>query len=141
VTCFPWTVDPREDMDAWRAQAAGALTIKLPALKLAFAGAGPSQLGLSAELTERDLPADRFGTLARTEVPLPAGTWQVRTRSDDGIRVWVDDELLIDDWTWHGPTAHDARFEVAAGGALVRVRVEHFELDGYALLEVELAPR
>lgn len=141
VTCFPWTVDPREDVDAWREQAAGAEPVTLPALELPYAGGGPSQLDLSPALSERELAPDRFGTLARCEVELPAGEWELRTRSDDGIRVWVDEELLIDDWTWHGPTPHDARFTVPAGGAQVSLRVEHFELDGFALLEVELVPR
>ncbi|MEM6313617.1 MAG: PA14 domain-containing protein, partial [Planctomycetota bacterium] len=34
---------------------------------------------------------------------LEAGSYQFRTRSDDGIRVWVDGDLVIDEWSNHGP--------------------------------------
>ena len=60
------------------------------------------------ELASLGLAPDRFGTLARTKVLLPAGRWTIETTSDDGLRVFVDDDLLIDDWTWHAPKRIDA---------------------------------
>jgi predicted ATPase len=35
---------------------------------------------------------------------LPAGTWRLRTVSDDGVRVRVDGKEVLKNWTWHGPT-------------------------------------
>jgi hypothetical protein len=84
-------------------------------------------------------PTDRFGTLARTRITFPAGTWRIRTLSDDGIRVWIDDELVIDDWTWHPPKEHTYEFTVDAERE-VPIRVEHFELDGYAVLTLAFEP-
>jgi hypothetical protein len=57
------------------------------------------------------------------------------TLSDDGTRLWIDGRLLIDNWTFHGPTEdfgtvpltagrfHDIRMEMfqGGGGALVRL--------------------
>jgi hypothetical protein len=57
--------------------------------------------------------------------------------SDDGIRVWLDDRLVIDDWTWHGPTAHDYEFTIDEAKS-IDIRIEHFELDGYALLTLDV---
>jgi hypothetical protein len=45
---------------------------------------------------------------------------------------------VIDDWTWHGPTPHDVDLDLAAGSH--PIRVEHFELDGYAALRCSVEP-
>jgi parallel beta-helix repeat protein len=132
VRFFRWTRDPREDAGAWKALLAGEPTERrtLPALDFRWQGGKVSDA----------VGADRFGTLATTEIALPAGKWTLRTVSDDGIRVWVDDRLVVDDWTHHGPTPHDADLAFAEA-ATHRVRVEHFEIDGWAALSVTLAPR
>jgi parallel beta-helix repeat protein len=138
VTLFPYTGDPREDADAWRRQSRSekAATVELDHLDLPFAGAGPSDLKL--ELGGDRLPRDHFGTIARTSIALGAGTWRVRTLSDDGVRVTVDGNRIIDNWTWHGPTRDEGRFTLDAPRS-VAIVVEHFELDGYAVLSLELS--
>jgi hypothetical protein len=49
---------------------------------------------------------------------------------------------LIANWTWHGPTRDEGVFALdaaqAADPAGVEIIVEHFELDGWAILELEL---
>ncbi len=65
----------------------------------------------------------------------------MRTRSDDGIRLWMDDELVIDDWSWHPPREHRYDFEVTVERQRIEIRVEHFEIDGFAVLEVEFVER
>lgn len=134
VTSFAWTADPREDADAWRAEAGKGVAWTAPRLDLAFGTGGPAAVGAPA-----DVGADRFGTLATTKVTLPAGRWRVRTTSDDGIRVWVDGDLVIDDWTWHAPKRADAEVLIERPQE-VELRVEHFELDGLAVLQVALEP-
>lgn len=133
--------DPREDAAGWRKELeAGAKWFELPTLALAYGNAGPSELAAAPEeVAKAGLPRERFGTLASTEIELPAGAWRIATRSDDGVRVRVDGKLVIDNWTHHAPTLDEARFTLEAA-ARVRIEVEHFELDGYALLELELAP-
>lgn len=138
VTLFPWTVDPREDAEAWRAEAQRGVRLRLPSLTLPFAMGGPSELAAaSAELRAAALPAERFGTLATARLAFPAGRWTIATRSDDGLRVSADGELLIDDWTWHAPKELAAEL-VLDVARVVELRVEHFELDGYALLTLEV---
>lgn len=129
VKHFASPVDPREDVEAWRAAAAAEDLKAKPVedLRLAFGMGGPDGL----EIT------DHFGTVANLNVALPATDWKITTRSDDGIRVWIDEELVIDDWTHHGAKSHEYAFTVETR-KLVRIRVEHFELDGAALLEVQL---
>ena len=130
VRQFRSTVDPREDVDAWRAGAEGVKPRTLPVLSLEYGHSGP-------ELNDGQTASDHFGTIASTTLEFPAGRWKLTSLSDDGIRVWLDDKLVIDDWTWHGPTGHDHEFEVSEARGL-KIKVEHFELDGYAVLSLEL---
>lgn len=68
---------------------------------------------------------------------LPPGDYRIEVTSDDGVRVWLDDALIIDNWTWHVPTLDVA--EVKLGGRH-RLPVEHFEIDGYATLMMRIRP-
>lgn len=130
VRWFNSPCDPREDTDAWRAGVENAKVIHMPQLRASFAGDGP---GVG------DVAADHFGTIATTSIELPAGRWRIRTTSDDGIRVWLNDEPAIDDWTWHAPRQHVHEFRLLEK-TQIDLRVEHFELDGYAVLVVDLEP-
>jgi hypothetical protein len=68
---------------------------------------------------------------------LPAGRWRITTQSDDGVRVLVDGRPVIENWNWHGPTTDEAVFtQPRAGG--VDLTVEHFEIDGFATLRVDI---
>ncbi len=75
--------------------------------------------------------------IARARLPLAKGTWEFGTLSDDGVRVSVDGKPVIENWTWHGPT-RDAGKLVLAADKTVEIVVEHFQIDGYAVLEFSL---
>jgi hypothetical protein len=140
IGVFAYTADPREKLDAWHAESKSAHWFSAPRLKLVYGSAGPSELkDAPKELADAKLPKDHFGTLASTKIRLPAGRWRATTTSDDGVRVWIDDVLMIDDWTWHVPTKGVAMFD-ADGTRDTAIRVEHFELDGYSVLELALEP-
>jgi hypothetical protein len=99
---------------------------------------GPSELGISEKVTAAKFGRDHFGMIARARLPLAKGTWELRTLSDDGVRVSVDDKPVIENWTWHGPTRDSGRLELAADKT-VDIVVEHFQIDGYAVLEFSLS--
>jgi hypothetical protein len=46
---------------------------------------------------------------------------------------------VIEDWTWHAPKRDEGTYEQAADGE-VKIVVEHFEIDGFAVLELEIEP-
>lgn len=83
------------------------------------------------------LPPDRVALAAEGRVDLPRGQYQIRTISDDGVRVWVDDERVIDHWTPHESAVDSA--PLAAGRH--RINVDYFELGGFAELRVEILKR
>ena len=136
VLVFPWTVDPREDLGAWRQEARDAPVRTIEDLRLRYGHGGPSDLGLVAH---GRVGVDRFGTIARTRLRMPAGRWRLTTLSDDGVRVLVDGRVVIENWTWHAPTRDVGVLEVDRDRE-VEIVVEHFELDGYSVLELEIEP-
>jgi beta-glucosidase len=76
--------------------------------------------------------------IARTRLPLSAGTWEFTTLSDDGIRVLVDGKQVIENWAWHGPTRNTGALTLDKDET-TEIVVEHFEIDGYAVLELGIA--
>jgi len=141
ATFFKWPadVDPRQDLVRYRKLAEGptAVSVPLEELSLRYGMRGPSELGLSDGVTAAHFGADHFGMAARTRLPLTQGTWELSTLSDDGVRVTVDGKPVIENWGWHGPTHDSGKLELASD-AIVDILVEHFQIDGYAVLEFTL---
>ncbi len=141
VTYFPWHTDPTEDVAAWRreAQSDAAHTVCMDRLALFHYNTSAPEL----EKVDPDTPAvvrRRFGTSAHTSFPLPAGCWRVAVISDDGVRVRVDDEVVIEDWTSHwSSTRHTAELEIPQPRT-IDVRIEHFQQRGPAALVFDIAP-
>jgi len=82
----------------------------------------------------KGLPGDHFAVLATGDVTLAPGTYTIRTISDKAIRVWVDDSLVIDDWTPHESRVDHA---VLAGGRH-RLRVEYVQVDGWTEFRLDI---
>jgi parallel beta-helix repeat protein len=106
----------------------GAPALRLSAARVAYVWYRPKV---------QSWPQDRAGVVATTEVNLPQGSYAVRTISDDGIRVYVDDSLVIDDWTVHESRVHEA--PLSAGKH--RIRVEYFQVDGWTELQAQIIKR
>ncbi len=83
--------------------------------------------------TER-VRATHFLTVGETTISLPAGTYVAHTISDDGVRLFLDGRILIEDWTEHFVKEDRASFTVATG--LHRFRVEHCQAEGSSWLQV-----
>lgn len=87
----------------------------------------------------KDMPRDKFATLAEGDFEVASGNYQLNVTTDDGARVWIDDQLIIKDaWKYQGPTPYRAELKL---GGKHRIRVEHFEIDGFAMLRVDLQPK
>ena len=50
----------------------------------------------------------------------------------------MDGRPVIENWTWHGPTTDEGVFTQPRAGEVDLV-VEHFEIDGFATLRVDIA--
>jgi nitrous oxidase accessory protein NosD len=80
------------------------------------------------------LPRENFALDAAGSVDLPPGEYTLRTLSDDGVRVWVDGALVIDNWKQH-ETAVD--FASLAGGHH-DLRVQYYQGDGWYELRLDI---
>jgi hypothetical protein len=125
VAAWDSASDPRAAPDAFRAKLLGpdAVTFREAVLDWMF-----------FRPRRAEIPAERFGVLAEGVVDLPQGTYQLATISDDGIRVWVDDQLVIDRWAAHESELATARLD----GGRRRLRVEYYQVSGWTELRVEV---
>jgi hypothetical protein len=77
--------------------------------------------------------ADTFSVRwAGTVVPQFTETYTFYTVSDDGVRLWVNDALVIDNWTNHAPTENTANMALVAGQSY-SIRMEYYENGGGAV--------
>ncbi len=86
------------------------------------------------------LAADGFSVRWSGEVEAPTtGTYLFTTRSDDGVRLRVDGELLVDNWTRHAPTANSGSIGLV-GGERYALTMEYYEETGGATAILEYTP-
>jgi hypothetical protein len=82
--------------------------------------------------------ADYFTTLAEGSFRISQpGTYELEITSDDGVRVHLDGKKVFEDWTYHGPKTDLVRVQL---GGQHRLKVEHFELNGFSTLQVRIRP-
>jgi hypothetical protein len=62
------------------------------------------------------------------------GMYEFSTLSDDGVRLWLGDKLIIENWTFHSPTTNVASEDLKAGP--IPIRVEYFEENSNAELKL-----
>ncbi len=71
---------------------------------------------------------------ADLEVPFTE-TYQFTTTTDDGVRLWINDRQLIDNWTDHG-TTDDVATVALVGGQFYRLRMEWYDKSGGAVAKL-----
>ena len=82
------------------------------------------------------VPADNFMVRWTGEVEAPiSATYTFHTQSDDGIRLWVNDEQLIDNWTDHGSTPDSGEIALKQGQRYPIV-LEFYENGGGAVCQL-----
>jgi hypothetical protein len=80
------------------------------------------------------IPVDFFSARWVRSFFLPAGTYRFYALADDGVRVWVNGELIINEWSAATGRTYSAARQLDAGS--VQVRVEYFEARQIAKLRV-----
>jgi len=80
------------------------------------------------------VPRERWAVEATGTVDLGPGAYSLRTITDGGVRVWVDDRLVIDHWDPHGAEVDYA--PIAVGRHDLRVR--YYQLQGWTEVRAEV---
>jgi hypothetical protein len=84
----------------------------------------------------KGLPADGFSVRWTGSIRLPKdGKYNFYTISDDGIRLWVDDNLVIDNWTDHSAGENQGQIELW-GARPHPIRLEYYENSGAAVAKL-----
>jgi len=65
-------------------------------------------------------------------LPLYSETYTFYTQSDDGIRVWVNGQKIIDNWTVHGTIENSGAITLSAG-VKYDIAIEYYEQTGGAV--------
>lgn len=108
---------------------------------VAFADAPDVNFNWGAASPFPGVPVDAFSVRFERTIDLPADLYQFNAQADDGVRVWLDSQLVIDEW--HGATGrtythlhqlsgrHALRveFQEVAGNASVRFWYEPMAAD------------
>ncbi len=80
--------------------------------------------------------ADSFSIRWTGQVaPAYSETYTFQALSDEGVRVWIDGKLVIDDWTAHIRRNQQGSIALQAG-QLYDIRVDYFEGTGNAQIEL-----
>ncbi len=67
--------------------------------------------------------------------PSASQTYTFYTVSDDGVRLWVNGALVIDNWTNHGPTENTANVALVAGQSY-SIKLEYYDNGGGAVAKL-----
>jgi hypothetical protein len=69
--------------------------------------------------------AEDFAMSATSEWDLPAGTYEIRVFADDGVRVYLDDDLILKHWN------SEQAIKKSLSGGHHRIRVEYVQIKGW----------
>jgi hypothetical protein len=81
---------------------------------------------------------DNFSARFEKYVDVSAGTYRFTVTADDGVRISVDGNVVLDQWKEQGPTTYTRDVTLATGFHLVTL--DYFDKTQYATLKLTFAP-
>ena len=84
------------------------------------------------------IPNDGFSVRWIRTVSFREGLYRFTTTTDDGVRLWVNGHLLIDQWRDQPPTSYSGTIHLAGGVPIV---MEYYENGGAASARLDLDAR
>jgi len=85
------------------------------------------------------ITADYFSARFTGQFHFVGGTFRFTATADDGIRVYVDDHIIIDQW--HETSVRTYTYDIYLDAGNHNIKVEYFEREGYAVCKVKWAQR
>ncbi|MEN0035826.1 MAG: DUF6701 domain-containing protein [Cellvibrio sp.] len=64
------------------------------------------------------------------------GAYRFQTDSDDGVRLYVNDEAVINEWNDHSVTTHTSGVVNLMAGSVYPIRLEFYENSGFAVIQL-----
>ncbi|MDO9231295.1 MAG: PA14 domain-containing protein [bacterium] len=82
------------------------------------------------------LESDTFSVRWTGKVqPRYTGSWNFHVTGDDGIRLWVNDQIVVDGWIEQRPTEHTGMISLTAGQKY-NIKMEYYENKGGAVAKL-----
>ncbi len=85
------------------------------------------------------LPATNYAARWTRSLPFQAGTYRLKARADDGVRVWVDGSLLIDEWR-PNDAGQTYQRDVGLSAGFHALQVDYYQAGGRALIQFWVEP-
>ena len=82
-----------------------------------------------------EIGTDNFSVRWTGEQLLTSGPHRFRVTADDGVRLWVGGELIIDQWHDHATTVYEA--DTVLGDGIYSITLEYYEHVGDARIKLE----
>lgn len=91
-------------------------------------------------IAARGVNRDQFSARMTKNETFAQGTYRFTARSDDGVRVYVDDDLVIDEWRAQ-PFGKNYSVDVPMTKGVHQLKVEYFDQGGAAALQFSWVKR
>ncbi len=132
------TVTPQPTITDWRGEYFANITLTgNPAL---VRNDGANSVGAMIDLNwgqgspDPLIPVDNFSARWTRQVTLDKGTYRFHVRVDDGVRLWVDDQLILDAWSDH--SAQELTVDYAVVRGTHALTIEYYERTGNAQIGI-----
>jgi hypothetical protein len=137
-TPLPSTLAPTPSITDWRGEYYGNADLQGPPLVVRNDTDINFNWGRAAP--DPQVPADNFSVRWTRTLNFESRVYRFSIRSDDGARVFVDNNVVIDEWHPAAPFTYTADVNLTAGPHAVRVEYYEGVMDAYILFKFEPLP-
>jgi len=133
VAKFSWAPvsgPPPVPVERWRGEYFNNMTLTYPPVLVRDDNAVNFDWGAGSP--GNNVPNDRFSARWTRAVPMDPGRYRFTILTDDGVRLWVNEQLLIDQW--HDNQSATFTAETMLPGGVNTVRLDYYEHQGAALV-------
>ena len=135
VAKFSWSVDTAPTIVHWRGEYYNTIDLAgAPLLVREDQNINFHWDNESASPAPGLINPDNFSVRWTRTLNLPVGTYRFSVKTDDGARLWVNNQLVIDQWYDQAIQTHTAEVNLSGGGT--PIKLEYYEHDGGAHIEL-----
>ncbi|MCD6254351.1 MAG: hypothetical protein J7J80_08115, partial [Thermotogae bacterium] len=90
--------------------------------------------GEGSPSTSCGIGSDRFSVYWTRTLYFDSGTWRFTVTADDGVRLYIDGSLKLDEWIDQPPTTYTVEVDLTAGNHTIEL--EYYENGGEAVVKL-----